>query len=434
MDYRAKSANVTPSRLRGTTAWFATIACFACSGGERTVVEPPPPTTAVLTLTIQPDPEDVQVAQLLGWANGIPGADVKVTPADSNLGTTQSFTSNVVGVVSIPDAKAGVYVVEVQRLFTSAEAAKLGQSPSATGFVGRATINSSGGTFAFSVAVPASKRRSLIFNEISWRAGSPGLGECCFNDNGFLEVYNNSDTTIYLDGITVGESYNLFYEYPAIPCSVSYPFLTDPLGVWALWHYMFPGNGRDNPLKPGGLVTIAQDAIDHRELYPTAQGLPDLRGADFEFIGPVDVDNPTVPNMIDRSYDSIQGDGLPSIYSGGTFFLALPLSLDSLPRMTDPRSGNTRRWWRFPASSILDFFITYVQGPDPSGLKFCSPLAAPNFDREPGAFFGYDDLTEFRFSESRKRIGTTADGRAILQHTRSSAADFTKGLISPGKM
>ncbi len=202
--------------------------------------------------------------------------------------------------------------------------------------------------------------------------------------------------------------------------------------MWALRHYMFPGNGRDYPLKTGGLVTIAQDAIDHRELFPSVQGLPDLRGADFEFIGPADVDNPTVPNMIDRSYDSADDHGLPHIASGGTFFLALPLSLDSLPRMKDPR--NDRRWWRFPASSILDFFTTYVQGPDPSGLKFCSPLAAPNFDREPGAFFGYDDLTEFRFSESRKRIGTTADGGAILQHTHSSAADFTKGLISPGKM
>jgi hypothetical protein len=432
MGYRATYVNATPLRLRRIAAGFATVACLACSGGERTVVEPPPPTTAVLTLTIQPDPEDVSVAQQLGWASGIPSAEVKLTPTDSTLGTAQSFTSNSAGIVSVPDAKAGAYLVEVQRLFTTADVAKLGQSPSATGFVGRATINSSGGTVAFTVAVPASKRRSLIFNEISWRAGSPGPGECCFYDNGFLEVYNNSDTTIYLDGITVGESYDVFYEYSAIPCSVSYPFLTDPLGVWALWHYMFPGNGRDNPLKPGGLVTIAQDAIDHRELYPTVQGLPDLRGADFEFIGPADVDNPSVPNMVDRSYDSIEPHGLPHISSGGTFFLALPLSLDSLPRMTDPRSGNTRRWWRFPASSILDFFMAIYDGS--FGYKFCSPLAAPNFDREPGAFFHDDDLTDFRYSASRKRIGTTADGRAILQHTHSSAADFTKGPISPGKM
>ncbi len=425
------------SRRLTDERWLITlviVACIACSGGERTVVEPPPPTTALLTLTIHPDPEDVQVAQQLGWANGIPGAEVKVTPTDSNLGVAQSFTSNSVGVVSIPDAKAGAYLVEAQRLFTAADAAKLGQTPSATGFVGRAAITSPGGTVAFSVPVPASKRRSLILNEISWRSGSPGPGACCFRDNFFLEIYNNSDTTIYLDGITVGESYNLFYEYPVIPCSASYPFLADPLGVWSLWHYMFPGNGRDNPLKPGGLVTIAEDAIDHRELWPTVEGLPDLRAADFEFIGSADVDNPTVPNMVDRSYEAFWGHGLLPTASGGTIFLALPISLDSLPRMRDPR--NERRYWRFPAASILDFFTMVFDGPDPSalGYKFCSPLAAPNFDREPGAFLHNDDLTDFRFSASRKRIGTTADGRAILQHTHSSAADFTKGLISPGKM
>jgi hypothetical protein len=409
------------------------VACLACSGGERTVVEPPPPTTAVLTLTIQPDPEDVSVAQQLGWTSGIPGAEVKVTPTDSTLGTAQSFTSSATGVVSVPDAKAGAYLVEVQRLFTAAEAAKLGQSPSATGFVGRAIINSLGGTVARSVPVPASKRRSLIFNEVSWRAGSAGPGECCFFDNGFLEVYNNSDSTIYLDGITVGEAYDLYYEFPVIPCSASLPLLADPSGVWALRHYMFPGSGRDYPLKPGGLVTIAQDAIDHRELYPTVQGLPDLRGADFEFMGPADVDNPAVPNMVDRSYDSADNHGLPHA-STATFFLALPLSLDSLPRMKDPR--NDRRWWRFPTSSILDFFMAIYDGANPSGLgyKFCSPLAAPNFDREPGAFLHNDDLTDFRYSASRKRIGTTPDGRPILQHTHSSAADFTKGPISPSRM
>jgi hypothetical protein len=421
---------VRPLRLLSQLTGFVLVACLACSGGERTVVEPPPPTTAVLTLTIQPDPEDVSVAQQLGWASGIPSAEVKLTPTDSTLGTAQSFTSSATGVVSVLDAKAGAYLVEVQRLFTTAEAAKLGQSPSATGFVGRATINSSGGTVAFNVAVPASKRRSLIFNEISWRAGSPGPGECCFEDNGFLEVYNNSDSTIYLDGITVGEAYDLFYGSSNIPCSTSYPFLVDPLRVWSLWSYIFPGGGHDHPLKPGGLVTIAQDAIDHRELWPTVQGLPDLRGADFEFIGSADVDNPTVPNMIDRSYEGFWAHGLLPIASGGAFFLAIPLSLDSLPRMKDPR--NERRYWGFPASSILDFFTDVFDGF--GGYKFCSPLAAPNFDREPGAFLHDDDLTDFRFSASRKKIGTTADGRAILQHTHTSAVDFTKGPISPGRM
>lgn len=138
--------------------------------------------------------------------------------------------------------------------------------------------------------------------------------------------------------------------------------------------------------------------------------------------------------MVDRSYEAFWGHGLLPLGSGGTIFLALPIGLDSLPRMRDPR--NERRYWRFPAASILDFFTMVFDGPDSSGLgyKFCSPLAAPNFDREPGAFLHNDDLTDFRFSASRKRIGTTADGRAILQHTHSSAADFTKGPLSPGKM
>jgi hypothetical protein len=398
------------------------VACVACSGGERTVVEPPPPTTAVLTLTIQPDLDDADIAQQLGWTTGIPSAEVNITPADTSVGT-RSFTTNTSGVANLGELKAGKYIVGVRRLLTSPELSKLSGAPGVVGFVSMDTIDNSSGTSSVTLNVPSSRRRSLVMNESSWRVGYDG--GIPYQDGGYFELYNNSDTTIYLDGITIGFAFNLFRDGTAVTCQQSESMRNDPAGIWSLYHQTFPGTGRDYPIRAGELVTVAQDAIDHRPFYA---GMPDLRAANFEFVGLADVDNPTVPNMVDGSYDSLDPHGMPPMASGYSVFLALPVDLNQLPRQGDPRAGNSRRWWRYPASSILDVFsTTFAQ----SDFVLCAEIINRNFDRHVGFFEGEDDRTDFLLSPSRRVIGNTADGHRILQDSRNSAVDFVKGPVTP---
>jgi hypothetical protein len=426
--------------IPAASGWRSAVASLlllsACAGGDVKIVEPPPTGGSTLTITITADAADAPAAQQLGWSAGIPGAEVRVAPADSTVSSSKLYTSSSSGQVTLPDVKDGFYTIDVKRALSSQELAKLGAAPDVRGFVGKASIQISAASKSATVTIPASRRRSLIFNEVSWRVLCD-IGTLCYYENGFMELYNNSDTTIYLDGITIGLAMDTFRDFQNFPCSMFESLRNDPAGIWTLYHHMFPGTGHDHPLRSGALVTIAQDAIDHSVFYP---GLPDLRNADFEFRGPSDVDNPVVPDMINRSYDSppaAAGHGMFNIPSGGAFFLATPVDLNSLPRQRDPR--NERVYWRFPANSILDVFSTvYDETVEATSRAqfgpLCPQLVNNAFERETGAFFGSDDKTDFKNSASRKVIGTTEDGRAILQSTRSSAVDFVKGPFSLGRL
>jgi hypothetical protein len=421
-------AKLHANGFRRSVVVLVPVLVVACSGGEVKVVEPPPPGASSLTITIAPDPADIGAAQALGWSAGIPGAEVKVSPVDSTLGSTQTLTSSAAGTVTVSGLKEATYLVETRRPFSSSDLAKSGVGD-ADGFAGRSFIQVSPSVPATTVLVPASRRRSLLIEEFSWY---PVLlpGGTGYYDGGFIELYNNSDTTVYLDGMTIGQPMEIFNNFdPPFQCSTFETYRNDPTGIWAQMHFMFPGTGRDYPLAPGRLTVVAQDAIDHRAIYP---GLPDLSGAQFEFLGPADVDNPASVNLIDRSYDSGNPHGMTHIASGGTFFLASKVDHSQLATGRDPRSS--RIIYKYPASTILDLFSTVFAVNGHPEWPYCSELVNKAFDREFGRFLTGDDTTEFKFSEVRKIIGTTADGRPIVQSSRSSAADFVKGPLTPGRM
>ena len=174
------------------TAFATTVA--ACSGSTDIVTPPPPPATG-LTLTFVPDSEDLATARALGWQAGLPGLAVTVTPADSSAGP-RTFTSAADGTVRIPDLVGGNYVLEASRWLTAVERAKLGAGDDGDGFATRAPFSASAAGGAASVTVPASRRRSLVISEWAFN-GNVVTGLGAYDFGGFLELYNNADTTIY---------------------------------------------------------------------------------------------------------------------------------------------------------------------------------------------------------------------------------------------
>jgi len=415
-----------PVATRAIHTWLSgaiLLLSMSCSGGEVKIVEPPPPPQTGVNLTVIADPEDAANAQQLGWASGIPAAEIRITPEDSST-ASQSFTTGSAGTVNLGAISVGRYIIEVRRVLNPVEMAKTGTGTGVTGFIARQTVAIGATSATIVVPTPASRRRSLVINEVAWRVGY--AGGLSYRNGGYFELYNNADTTVYLDGIAIGLPFDLEIAITTVSCQQSESMREDPAGVWVKDHQIFPGKGRDYPLQPGQIVTVAQDAIDHGPFYA---GMPDLRRADFEFAGLADVDNPTVPNMIDKSFDPTDGSGLVMKSDGGPLlFLALPVNLDALPRMNDPR-GNGRRWWRYPASAVLDVFAG--RSKESYGFTFCAQVIHPNFDRQHGIFRTTDDKTDFLFSPARKVIGMTADGRRILQHSRHSAADFVRGPVTP---
>jgi len=100
----------------------------------------------------------------------------------------------------------------------------------------------------------------------------------------FIELYNSSADTVYLDGIIV--------------CRMGY-FLEQ-----ATYIFQFPGEplvGREYPVPPDSFVVLAQDAYDHTNIpnCPLPESV-DLSRADWEFRNSMDygdIDNPDVPNL-----------------------------------------------------------------------------------------------------------------------------------------
>ncbi|MCA1790253.1 MAG: DUF4876 domain-containing protein [Thioalkalivibrio sp.] len=249
-----------------------------------------------------------------------------------------------------------------------------------------------------------------------------GIGT--YPTSGFLELYNDSDTTVYLDGKLVGMALTVTYGLGGLGCGEG-GFLLDADGIWILESQRFPGSGQDHPLEPGATTVIATDAIDHSQLVDE---LPDLSGADFEFSGPTGPDNPGVPNMIDMGpRTNVIGHGIIFNSLGSVAVLADALDFESLPR--GGPEWSTLDFVRFPRDRILDvaaFYSTY----EPI-TTWCDVFVHPSFDRRPGQYLLSDGA--FWLTSINRRVSfVLPSGQKVLQHTRNSEADFHVGDRTPG--
>lgn len=410
---------------------IAIIFLTACGGGGRDIVEPPPG-GGDFALTVRAAEQDLSVAEKLGWTAGIPGAEVTVTPIDG--GASRTFTTTSAGTASIPSLAAGKYRVSIRRLLNASEIATLNEVSGAGAFVGESELEVTDGSRTATVRVPASFRTSLVISEWSFEhKWIPGVGSYHFG--GFLELYNNSDTTVYLDGVIVADAHHKVTHQPNLlagvaNCDLYKAYQNDPDGIWAEFIAAFPGSGRDYPLAPGKTTVVATDAIDHRTFF--ADEL-DLRGANFEFIGSADVDNPAVPNMVERGVrEYFKGHGLHFDDGlAGVTPVVLPTDPASLVRANLP--PNNTEFVRLPRERLLDVLTTisdWMANQQPP-IPVCPELVHASMDRKYGVF-QIDEPDAHLMSIHRKVLRTLPDGRHILQSTRTSANDFHRAPRSPG--
>jgi len=125
---------------------------------------------------------------------------------------------------------------------------------------------------------------ALMINEIYSCGGD--YAKFYFYDQ-FVELYNSSQDTLYLDGTILTRNYPSNENIETIDY------------VRALHAFQFPGvpvTGTQYPIYPGQHVVAAADAVDH-SAYANAV---DLSGADWEFFNPLgsDYDVPGVPNIV----------------------------------------------------------------------------------------------------------------------------------------
>lgn len=177
----------------------------------------------------------------------------------------------------------------------------------------------------------------LVIKQIYY-AGSDTRNGASFRDQ-FIEIYNNSNDTIYADSLyiaqvfgsnTVSPDYTKGFFINSGNMKGQYDW-TKSIGmpdgiranddfIYAKSLYRIPGNGRDYPMAPGTSIILAQTAVNHKAPYSNSTGgsvdikdpslTIDLSKADFEvYLAPYlasplasDVDNPAVPDLVMLDY------------------------------------------------------------------------------------------------------------------------------------
>ena len=440
-------------RVRCAAASVVLSAMLGCSGGDR-VAAPSGGSGAgsdtvgtvrrgTLAVDLSIDVADSLIASAVGLSVSGPH-DVTVILEGGE--TSRTARSNANGRVRFDGLIEGTYVLSAERLVTAAERARLLPADlDVTGLAGGLRVTVQPGNNGAQLSLVAGRQGSLVISEI-WPYNPRTIAnDDTYADGTFLEVVNNGDTAVYLDGVVLGLVPPVHDNIGSVPpnpdrCAAYAEVRTNPAELAAATIFAFPGRGDEFLLPPGAAVVIAQDAIDHRPFAPAAL---DLSRSDFELIGDTrDVDNPAVPNMIRvRGGVGAYGRGLsPRFMANGTVFLAKAPSTAYRRATVDAGTSWGVDLPFVPRADVLDVaaFTTTASARAllaSTGLPIedCSPWIAPIWDRAPAPINDANLHNTLASGFVRRTAYVRTDGRVVLQRTRTSVRDWTYGpSATPG--
>ncbi|MBQ9463250.1 MAG: DUF4876 domain-containing protein [Bacteroidales bacterium] len=324
----------------------------------------------------------------------------------TNLGTEEVITGDFVR--SSPASFSlvpGIYNVTVQ-----AHGSKAGKAYNYIGSASSVDIKE-GATYS-PIKIAATAASALLFKEIHYNASMvTGSATARYLKDTFFEIYNNSEVTVYADGLCIGDPLSCqVYDFSA---SIENPEKYVFIGTY-IWQV--PGSGTDFPVAPGESIIIAASAIDHSK---TANTL-DLSTAEFETIcdkykdkgGQVDAN---AINMILTC--TIRENGLANQFGKFTdsawviFFPSQPFHDDGHYLLSNHANNYGQEVLK---SDILDA-IDLLKTDNPADKRLETELDA-----------GWIRCTTTGGNQSvvRKIAETTAEGRIILQDTNNTTEDF----------
>lgn len=390
--------------------------------GERNVIAPPAPPG--LVVHAWPEPAFAQAAQMLQWRpNAVPGALVvaeKVGDTPGQLTPIDSVFTDSAGDARFAALPSDRYAFRISRDLTAAEqqraASALGGTYGLEGFT-TATLSATGGA-SVSAELRGLSRGSLLISEIYTGVTRPSPGALLYYYAKYLRVYNNSDTTIALAGKLFIDAMPGWNDYPTFGCAQAAEFSADPAGLWAQFVYKFPDNA--DALLPGKAVVVATDAINHRQ-FGSGSGFFDLSGAPYEFRGASDVDNPAAKDMVSvgpRDGGTGGGHGWIGYNIREVVALVMPLAVDSLPYKSNPLWDQGVGFVRIPTAALLD--VVQWTSTFQSAYPACPAAVYSDINAGEARVLAADDSLAMH----RRVRFILPDGRAVLQQSRNSAADF----------
>ena len=385
-----------------------------------------------------------------------------VTLTNTNTGDIYTQNSNENGVANFASILPGTYKIAVNKKMNAEEfTATFGYTPPSSEIIfnGAAeNIMVNNITNNTSIELKTSRIGDLVIKQIYY-AGSHTTQGASFRDQ-FIEIYNNSNETVYADGLYIGQLYGKSNITVASYTQSNGQFdwsksmgMTNPDKantdyVYADYVFRIPGNGTQYPILPGESIVIAQSALNHKSPLLNNDGEPiniqnpdltiDLSKSDFEaYLGDFrksygetvylyDIQNPAVQDL------EIAYWGRAGYYSGNKDFLMDNLGRDSFiifrtnefanyPDYADPSisvvTNTTKFFKQIPNSVIIDGVD--LQHFNPSSQR---PKMLPaNIDAT-----SINCDASFNSQSVIRKVKSTFNGRKILEDTNNSSQDFIK--------
>ncbi len=341
------------------------------------------------------------------------GATVTLTNTDD--ASVLTATTNSSGAALFADVLPGNYSISVKRTLTAAEAQPL------TGISTAISLNAAQANVTiaanqnptYALQLQGSAAGSLLIKEVYYTGSKTPSGGTYFSDQ-FVEIYNNSTDTIYLDSLCIGDAYG--NSGLINPSSLPTPFNTDNSHVYLSNVWRIPGTGQQHPLAPGKSILIAQDGVNHKEDALNPNSPVDLSAAEWETYNERpdnrDADAPGVPNL-ERLYFTGGFDWLLTVFGPGVVIFKADFA--TLEQTPVPGSSLAARI-KVPNAVVIDAFEALKDGSSGSYKRI-----PPGLD----AGFVFADDT-YNMQSFRRKVTTTINNRKILQDTNNSGEDFEK--------
>jgi hypothetical protein len=353
-------------------------------------------------------------------------AGARVTLTNTADASSTTALADASGRATFAEMLPGTYNVAATRSLTDAEAQTL------TGIGQRLELNASQNAVvimempnprAIDLRLSGSRLGNLVIKEVYYTGSKTAAGGNYFSDQ-FVEIYNNSTDTLFLDGLCIADAYGVSglinaTNRPTEFSSSSLTAGTFQQNVYASSVWRIPGTGRQRPLAPGRSVVIAQDGVNHRAADLNPNSPVDLSGADWETFNERpdgrDADAPNVPNL-ERLYFTGGFDWLLPVFGPGLIIFRTD-NFDALDRVAIPGAAATiLPRIRVPNNLVIDAFEALQNS------------TSRDFKRIPTALdagFVFADDT-YNMQSMRRKTASTIGTRRVLQDSNNSTNDFEK--------
>ncbi|QZT38743.1 DUF4876 domain-containing protein [Halosquirtibacter xylanolyticus] len=408
-------------RLKNLALLMAFIFLYSCQKDEDTII---PVSDVNMSIELPKTLEDKEVTFKSG--------QLTLENVNTKKKTTQELTSTIVPKLSLEDGLYNV-LLEGEVGYTASDASKkkVDKTSQVRGRIENVEVK--GGKIT--VELPLfiySKTAGFVISEIFF-AGTRTADGNQYDSDTFFELYNNSDKTLYADGLclaqtslTTDDALNQFSPDTR---------LTETL-ISDL--YRIPGDGTKYPVKPGQTILISNVAINHKTQNSNSFN---LSKSNFEWYdaGTVDVDVPEVPNL--EKLISANANYMWSLHNRGhksyvlcrldksvtpdSFAKSNPFKYSHMFVMGDFKMQMDEDTWKIANTTIIDA----VELSTPSGYQW--KTLAPDLDL---SWTHCGDGDGMRYGSSvRRKVDHKEGDRVVLLDTNDSAFDFHATAIpSPG--